>query len=61
MTRYSKINVGDKAAITHTNTSDDIKKFVDLSGDDNRLHIDNEFASKTSFKKPLVNNFFDCS
>ena len=61
MTRYSKINVGDKAAITHTITSDDIKKFVDLSGDDNRLHIDNEFASKTSFKKPVAHGMIGAS
>ncbi len=61
MTRYSKINVGDTATITHTITSDDIKKFVDLSGDDNRLHIDNEFASKTSFKKPVAHGMIGAS
>jgi len=61
MTRYSKINVGDTATITHTITSDDIKKFVDLSGDDNRLHIDDEFASKTSFKKPVAHGMIGAS
>jgi len=61
MTRYSKINVGDTATITHTITSDDIKKFVDLSGDDNRLHIDNEFARKTSFKKPVAHGMIGAS
>lgn len=61
MTRYSKINVGDTATITHTITSDDIKKFVDLSGDDNRLHIDSEFARKTSFKKPVAHGMIGAS
>ena len=61
MTRYSKINVGDTATITHTIASDDIKNFVDLSGDDNRLHIDNEFASKTSFKKPVAHGMIGAS
>jgi acyl dehydratase len=61
MTRYSKINVGDTATITHTIASDDIKNFVDLSGDDNRLHIDNEFASKISFKKPVAHGMIGAS
>ncbi|MDC0407653.1 MaoC/PaaZ C-terminal domain-containing protein [Candidatus Thioglobus sp.] len=50
MSKYLKINVGDTAQIYHTITDDDIKKFVDLSGDDNRLHMDKEFARKTSLK-----------
>ena len=61
MSKYSKINVGDTAQIYHIITHDDIKKFVDLSGDDNRLHIDNEFASKTSFKKPVAHGMIGAS
>jgi len=54
MSRYSKINVGDTEKIVHKITQSDIEKFVALSGDDNKLHIDKKFASKTSFKKPVV-------
>lgn len=61
MTRYEKINVGDTAEIKHTITEEDIKKFVDLSGDDNRLHVDKEFASKTSFKKPVAHGMIGAS
>jgi len=61
MTRYSNINVGDTATITHTITSDDVKKFVDLSGDDNRLHVDSKFAEKTSFKKPVAHGMIGAS
>jgi len=61
MSRYSKINVGDAAQINHTITDDDIKKFVDLSGDDNRLHVDKEFARKTSFKKPVAHGMIGAS
>lgn len=61
MTRYKKINIGDTAEIKHTITDEDIKKFVDLSGDDNRLHVDKEFASKTSFKKPLAHGMIGAS
>ena len=61
MSKYSKINVGDTAKIYHTITDDDIKKFVDLSGDDNRLHVDKEFARKTSFKKPVAHGMIGAS
>ena len=61
MTRYEKINLGDTAEIIHVVTQEDIKKFVDLSGDDNRLHVDKEFASKTSFKKPVAHGMIGAS
>ena len=61
MTRYSQINVEDTAEIKHTITQRDIEKFVDLSGDDNRLHIDKEFASKTSFKRPVAHGMIGAS
>lgn len=61
MTRYEKINIGDTAEIKHTISEEDIKKFVDLSGDDNRLHVDKEFASKTSFKKPVAHGMIGAS
>ena len=49
---YNEIEVGMVKELTHKLTQDDIKKFVELTGDDNRLHTDIEYASKTSFKKP---------
>jgi len=61
MTRYEKINIGDRAEIKHTITKQDIEKFVELSGDDNRLHVDKEFASKTSFKKPVAHGMIGVS
>lgn len=61
MSRYSKINVGDSQRIVHTITQKDIEKFVDLSGDDNKLHVDKEFASKTSFKKPVAHGMIGAS
>ena len=61
MTRYSKININDSEKIVHTVTDKDIETFVQLSGDNNRLHVDKEFASKTSFKKPVAHGMIGAS
>ena len=61
MNRYKNINIGDKAEITHIITLRDIEKFVDLTGDDNKIHTDNEYASKTSFKKPVAHGMLGAS
>ncbi len=61
VTRYSKININDTHKIVHKITSSDIEQFVDLSGDDNRLHVDKSFASKTHFKKPVVHGMIGAS
>jgi 3-oxoacyl-[acyl-carrier protein] reductase len=61
MKKYSEINVGDKETLSHTITKADIDKFVQLTGDDNRLHVDEVFASKTQFKKTVVHGMLGAS
>ena len=61
MKKYSEINVGDKEELCHTITKSDIDKFVQLTGDDNRLHVDEKFASTTQFKKPVVHGMLGAS
>jgi len=59
--KYSEINIGDKETLSHVITKDDIGKFVELTGDDNKLHIDEKFASRTNFKKPVVHGMLGAS
>ena len=61
MSRYSKLKIGDTAELHHTITAADFRKFVELCGDDNRLHIDDDFASKTPFKKPVAHGMLGAS
>ncbi len=61
MKKYLDINVGDKETLSHTITKNDIDKFVQLTGDDNRLHVDEKFASATHFKKPVVHGMLGAS
>jgi 3-oxoacyl-[acyl-carrier protein] reductase len=61
MKKYNEINLGDTATVIHTITDADIEKFVELTGDDNKLHINKEFAKKTEFKKPVVHGMLGAS
>ncbi len=54
MSRIDQIQVGDSAEIVHAVTADDLARFVELTGDDNKLHTDAEYAAQTSFKKPVA-------
>jgi len=59
--KYLDINIGDKETLSHKITQEDINKFVELTGDDNKLHIDESYASNTQFKKPVVHGMLGAS
>ncbi len=59
--KFEEIEVGLSAELTHTITDVDIKKFVDLTGDDNRIHVDKAYAEKTSFKQPVAHGMLGAS
>ena len=61
MNKFDQIEIGQSTEIIHTITKDDILKFTELTGDDNRLHTDADFAAKTSFKKPVVHGMLGAS
>ena len=46
--------VGDSASMTKTFTDEDVRTFAEISGDKNPIHLDDEFATQTRFKKRLV-------
>ena len=61
MSKFDDIKIGDKAVINHLITHSDVEKFVQLTGDDNKLHVDDKFASTTHFKKPVVHGMLSAS
>ena len=48
------IKVGDSYQIEFSFTQDQVNDFCKISGDFNPLHWDEEFASTTPFKKPII-------
>ena len=48
------IKIGDRASTTKTFTDADVRTFAEISGDNNPLHIDDEYAARTRFGRRLV-------
>jgi 3-hydroxybutyryl-CoA dehydratase len=46
--------IGDCAEFTKVLSGDDVRRFADVTGDRNPMHLSREFAEKTRFKKPVV-------
>lgn len=61
MTRFDQLIIGTKAELSHLITEIDIANFVSLTGDDNKLHVDKEYAQNTSFKRPVVHGMLSAS
>jgi acyl dehydratase len=48
------IKVGDSASITKSFSDTDVRKFAEISGDKNPVHLDDDYAAQTQFKRRLV-------
>ena len=55
---FESLSVGDHYAITRTISAEDVRVFADVTGDDNPLHVDAEYAKTTQFGKPIVHGVF---
>lgn len=51
---YDALEVGQTFTVDRLITAQDVQTFADVTGDDNPLHIDEEFAAATRFGKPIV-------
>lgn len=58
---FDTIQVGDVETLTKKITEADVRKFVEMTGDDNPLHVDRAFAETTSFKDIVVHGMLGAS
>ncbi|WP_346887106.1 MaoC family dehydratase [Clostridium sp. UBA1056] len=52
--KITEFKIGDSARITRQITSDYVKKFAEMTGDDNPVHLDEEYAKNTIFNGRIV-------
>jgi 3-oxoacyl-[acyl-carrier protein] reductase len=59
--RFEEIQIGEEAELTRLLTPEDVDVFAHLTGDLNPLHLNEEFAKRTTFGKPVVYGMLSAS
>ncbi len=55
------LTIGDKASRTRTITDEDVRLFAQVSGDDNSVHLDEDYAASTIFKRRIAHGMLTTS
>lgn len=58
---FDRIAVGETRSLVRTITEADVRRFVEMTGDDNPLHVDRSFAEETAFKDIVVHGMLGAS
>jgi 3-oxoacyl-[acyl-carrier protein] reductase len=58
---FDQIQVGDTATLTRAIGPDEVRRFVELTGDDNPLHVSRAYAETTPFKDIVVHGMLGAS
>ena len=58
---FEAIQVGDSQTLTKHITEEDVRKFVEMTGDDNPLHVDRSYAETTAFTDIVVHGMLGAS
>lgn len=61
MKRIEDFEVGQHASFTKTFTEDDVQRFIEITGDVNPLHVDEEFAAGTPFGRRVLHGMLTAS
>ena len=59
--RIEDFHVGQHVTFTKTFTEEDMRRFVEITGDVNPLHVDEEFARKTQFGRRVLQGMLTAS
>ncbi|ANQ48763.1 MaoC family dehydratase [Flammeovirga yaeyamensis] len=55
------LEIGQSYQVNFKFTQEEVNAFAQLTGDTNPIHIDEEFAAQTPFKKPIIHGFLSAS
>lgn len=58
---FEEIIIGQTDEFTHIISDKDINSFAELTGDDNPLHMDDNYAASTNFKERVVHGMLSAS
>jgi 3-oxoacyl-[acyl-carrier protein] reductase len=58
---FDAISVGDQRTLVREIGEADVRRFVEMTGDDNPLHVDRAFAETTSFRDVVVHGMLGAS
>ena len=59
--RIDDFSVGQHVTFTKTFTEDDVRRFIEITGDINPLHVDDAFAAQTQFGKRVLHGMLTAS
>jgi len=51
---YDSLQVGDSFSVSRVITAEDVQGFADVTGDDNPIHLDPEYAATSRFGQTVV-------
>ena len=54
MHTYDSLQPGDSFTYSRTISADDVRAFAEITGDDNPIHVDEDYARESRFGKPIV-------
>lgn len=54
MHTYDSLQVGDSYTYSRSISAEDVRAFAEVTGDDNPIHVDQEYAAASRFGKPIV-------
>ena len=61
LARIEDFEPGQRVRLTRTFTEEDVRRFVEISGDSNPLHVDSRFAASTRFGRRIVHGMLTAS
>lgn len=59
--RIDEFQIGQHVTLTKTFTHEDVQRFIEITGDVNPLHVDEDFAARTQFGHRILHGMLTAS